>query len=280
LDQKRSNNSLCEDEAAGTTNANNEGWFSNREDDEPVGREGLAAAAADAPAPAVPVKVYDSGATYHLSPYCEDFMSMRDIAPCPFNVANGGSFLATGMGDMSIAVPNDRLESELRLKDVLFPPNLAYTLVSIGQLDAAGFTVEFGDELCTISNPDGNIIGQVPHERGLYRVIHGTNSINIAVDTISLEALHCQLGHISHDAACKMVEKGLVTGIKLNGDTAIAFCQSCMYGKAVCKAVPCVCQGERATEPGGEVHTNVWGPAPVELLGGRRYYVLFTDDKT
>jgi hypothetical protein len=77
-----------------------------------------------------------------------------------------------------------------------------------------------------------------------------------------------------------MVERGLITGIKLNDNTAVAFCQSCMYSKAVHKAIPRVCQGERATEPGGEVHTDVWGPAPVELLGGRHYYVSFTDDKT
>jgi hypothetical protein len=39
-------------------------------------------------------------------------------------------------------------------------------------------------------------------------------------------------------------------------------------------------QGERATELGGEVHTDVWGPTPVESLGGWHYYVLFMDDKT
>jgi hypothetical protein len=83
-----------EDEAAGTTNANNEGWFSNVEDNKPVGRKGLAAAATDAPTPAVPVEVYDLGATCRLSLYCEDFTSMCDIAPCPFNVANGSSFSA------------------------------------------------------------------------------------------------------------------------------------------------------------------------------------------
>ena len=39
-------------------------------------------------------------------------------------------------------------------------------------------------------------------------------------------------------------------------------------------------EGERAKEIGGEVHSDLWGPAPVESKGGKRYYITFTDDKT
>ena len=27
-----------------------------------------------------------------------------------------------------------------------------------------------------------------------------------------------------------------------------------------------------------EVHTNLWGPSPTQSLGGRKYYIAFTDD--
>ena len=39
-------------------------------------------------------------------------------------------------------------------------------------------------------------------------------------------------------------------------------------------------QGERATEFGAEVHSDLWGPAPVATKGGRHYYVTFVDDST
>jgi hypothetical protein len=31
---------------------------------------------------------------------------------------------------------------------------------------------------------------------------------------------------------------------------------------------------------GTEVHTDLWGPSPLQSLGSRKYYVAFTDDAT
>jgi hypothetical protein len=226
-----------EEEANEAGNIDNEGWFSDGDNNTPVSCEGFAAAAADSPTPTPLVKVYDSGVTCHLSLYHDHFKSMRNIAPCPFNVVNGSS-LATGIGNMTVTVSNGNSESELLLKGILFVPNLVYTLVLIGQPDTAGFTIKFGDGLCIIYDADGRTIGQVPHKHGLYCIVHGTENVDVAVDTVSLETLHRCLSHIAHNATQKMVERGLITGIKLSDDTAIVFCQSCMYSKAVYKAIP------------------------------------------
>ena len=90
------------------------------------------------------------------------------------------------------------------------------------------------------------------------------------------------MGHISPETARKLVQKGFVTGVYLettaSGDPF--FCESCVYAKSTRKPVPKVRSGERATTFGGEIHSDVWGPAPIESKGGRRYYITFTDDYT
>jgi hypothetical protein len=39
-------------------------------------------------------------------------------------------------------------------------------------------------------------------------------------------------------------------------------------------------EGKHAKVFGGEVHSDLWGPAPVESKGGKHYYIMFTDDRT
>jgi hypothetical protein len=48
--------------------------------------------------------------------------------------------------------------------------------------------------------------------------------------------------------------------------------------KADAKGCQSRARGECAQAFGDEIHSNVWGPARIESLGGRKYYVSFTDD--
>jgi hypothetical protein len=89
------------------------------------------------------------------------------------------------------------------------------------------------------------------------------------------------MGHVSPEISHRLITKGFVTGVKLSNSPAKpTFCESCIYAKATRKSIPKVHQGERAKEIGGEVHSDIWGPALVATLHGRRYYVSFINDKT
>ena len=58
------------------------------------------------------------------------------------------------------------------------------------------------------------------------------------------------------------------------------FCESCVYAKATHKPVAKAREGEHATKFGGEIHSNLWGLAPVAMKAGKCYYFTCTDDKT
>jgi hypothetical protein len=90
------------------------------------------------------------------------------------------------------------------------------------------------------------------------------------------------MGHISPEVAWKLIDKGFVTGVKLEtmptGDPF--FCESCVYVKATHKPVAKAQEGEHATEFGGKIHSDLWGPAPIATKAGKCYYITFMDDKT
>jgi len=83
---------------------------------------------------------------------------------------------------------------------------------------------------------------------------------------------------MSHEAARQLVEKGLVRGVELEADSKPPFCVSCEWGKGYRKGIQKEREGEQATEVGNEIHSDIWGPAPVETINRKEYYVSFTDD--
>ena len=229
------------------------------------------------------VELYDSGSTRHISPYRDQFETLSPIPPKSLAAANKQSFEAVGVGEMVVEVPNSLEVSKLRLTEVLYSPEVGYTLVSIGRLDQLGYAVTFADGTCIIRNSADDIFSRISQSKaGLYRVIHEPDhgSSNAVTERISVMELHCRLGHISPAVAKRLAESGLISGLKIDlSANEPTFCESCVYAKATRKPIAKERIGERAEEF-AEVHTDVWSPAPVETLGGRRYYISFTDDKT
>ena len=203
------------------------------------------------------VEVYDSGCTKHISPYQEDFRNYTEISPKSFRAANKQNFRAVGMGEMTIDVPDGADFSQLHLKEVLYSPDVGYTLISIGNLDEEGFSAEFAGGKCVLTGPNGDHVGMIPKtSKGLYRVEHESEAANTAEEKLTLMQFHRRMGHISVDTARKLVMKGFVTGVCLdeNRNDENFFCESCVYAKATRKPILKVRQGERATQIYGDWH--------------------------
>ena len=84
------------------------------------------------------------------------------------------------------------------------------------------------------------------------------------------------MGHVNHEDLRQMVETETVTGINLDMMLKLEFCEACIKAKATCKPF----HRESNTDYksySNKVVSDVWGPAAVQSIGGKRYYTLFQD---
>jgi len=162
-----------------------------------------------------------------------------EIPEKSFHTMNKQSFIAVGKGEMVIGVPNGVDVLHLRLMEVLYSPEVRYTLVSVGHLDDNRFSLTFAGGKCTIMGPDGECVSSVPKTgHRLYHVMHEPEVADPAVETLTIDQSHHHMGYISPKIAQKLVKDGFMMGIRLetssSGDT---FCKSCVYAKATRKPV-------------------------------------------
>jgi hypothetical protein len=213
------------------------------------------------------VELYNSGSTCHISPFKERFKTLSTITPKSFTAANKQSFNAVGV----IEIPNGVDVSKLCLTEVLYSPEVGYTLVSIRCLDELGYSATFADGKCTLCDSTEEIVGQIPRtSKGLYQVVHdaSSGSIHAASETVMVMELHRCMGHIAPSAARRLAENGLVSGIKVDLSSGEpTFCELCVYAKAMQKPIRKTRKGDRATKFTEEIHTDLWGPTPVATIG-------------
>ena len=103
------------------------------------------------------------------------------------------------------------------------------------------------------------------------------NTVN-SDEALSIDELHRCLGHISHERAKFLIEKKLIEGVDLEAGSEASVCESCAWAKNTRKAVSKTCEGERCAAVGDEIHSDLWGPSPIETIGRKKYYISFTDD--
>ena len=195
----------------------------------------------------VKAELYDSGCTNHISPYKTDFENLQAIEPHHFRAANKQTFSTIGKGELVIDVPNIRGTTQLRLLEVLYSPEVAYTLVSIGRLDEDCFFATFGGGKCTIRDANEEVVGVVPKIlTRIYKVEHEEGVANEAEERLTLGCFHRRMGHVSPKVARKLVKDQLVTGVQLEYTPygKPFFCASCVYAKVTWKPVPKSREGE------------------------------------
>ena len=176
------------------------------------------------------ITIYNSGAMMHMSLNRDKFANFRKIELKRVKAADKMVFMATGIGDVKINVPNGKDTTAVMVQDVLYCPDLAYTLISLAKRNTAGFTVLLKDKSCCIKDSKGHLIGRKPQYHGRYRMdkefsVHIATYRGIQVRT--LHELHWKMGHILHMIVKHLIEQKIVLGLKLDTKSKPTFCTSC-----------------------------------------------------
>ena len=78
-----------------------------------------------------------------------------------------------------------------------------------------------------------------------------------------------------------MIKDRTITGITLDeAHKTMGTCDSCEYTKLTHKPIGKIRDPLQQVKLGDEVHTDLWGPSPVQTGGHSHYYALFMDDYT
>ena len=179
------------------------------------------------------------------------------------------------MGNVLIKLPNGAKRTKILLKDALYAPNMAFTLISVSCLDEVNGSAIFSSGMCTIKSMASCIVSTIPCADGLYCILPAKNPpivdyANVASVKWTISEAHQKLGHIVHSAISYAITQGHITGIQLDPDSKTEFCEPCAKAKSAWQPFPRESE-THASEYGECIHWDLWGPDVVKSLSGNLY---------
>ena len=243
----------------------------------------------DSSSPAGSNWIIASGASQHLSRHRSQFSTYKAVSQTQsITIADGTRLQVHGIGDIEIMTK----VGAIRLTDVWQVPNIGASLISVGRMVDAGYTVEFGRTTCLISNR--GVKTDLGYRNGsLYYLIQESplpnpestpgDIANLGLTTnqssaATLEIWHRRLCHRTLDPPTVQYLASKVSGMEVSKtpETPAKICGICAKGRQ--HKEPETKARERATQLLEVVHTDICGPMQTPSLHGERYFITFTDE--
>lgn len=224
--------------------------------------------------------IADSGATSHM---CNQESWFREChwykEPKTVSVGDSRPVSVLGIGTVDVLCENGQSTLAATLEDVLFVPNLATNLLSIGKVVDKGISTVFRGDKVTFAKNNRTIATGNKLQNKLYIMnIAARNEENTSAlfcqAQRSLEEWHKTFGHASKDRILKLQnDKDL--GIKVKGSKEEPDCSDCPAGKA--RHVSHPSRSLRADAVGDIVFVDLGGPINQPSASGSKYYMLCKD---
>lgn len=227
----------------------------------------------------------DSGASSHMTMNKDIIIDPVAVKNKSVVVANKTSIGVESCGDVRLELNNNGKQCTVRLKGVLYVPELCTNLISVSQVIKNGNRVVFDKNKCIVYNQRDEIIATASLVDDMYKLNCASKSVSLltTANETKKEATakkldpmlwHRRLGHVSIDSLPRI--RDAVNGMNFVDKKFEKNCIACLKGKQ-CR-LPFNHEGTRATAPLELIHSDICGPMPTESIGRMRYYVSFVDD--
>ena len=118
-------------------------------------------------------QILNTGASTHMTPHKNLLADYKKFPkPRKVHVADKGTFEALGSGMLVMPIKIHGRDVNVMLKDMLYAPDIAFTLISIGKCDDAGYQTVFAQQKCIVKDSNGKTLFEAPKFHGLYRLDH------------------------------------------------------------------------------------------------------------
>ena len=217
--------------------------------------------------------VFDTGASSHMTSnkgYFESLSAHRGSV----GFGNDTTLQVAGKGTVRLdcVLPDGKI-SQIRLHDVLYVPNLKYSLLSWHAIRHKGFNlVDTGNGLEVRKRATNQlVIWAPPVGKKLFMVPESIEYANIS----TYDFWHAALGHTGQSTLRNTMYEDIP---EFPERPAEFHCERCALSKSKHK-VPGPASN-RATRKLELIHSDLSGKFPVPSLEGHNYYITFTDDLT
>lgn len=180
----------------------------------------------------------------------------------------------SSVGDVILKMTSGK---EVKLRDVLYVPELRKNLVSGGLLNQFGFKLVFESDKFVLSK-NGMFVGKGYALNGMFKLnVMVTNKMNNESSSSAYllecsNVWHGRLGHVNYNSIKRLIKLEYIP--KLNIDSNHK-CPTCVEAKQTRLSFQTI---KRNTEPLDLIHTDVCDLKSIPTQGGNKYFITFIDD--
>lgn len=222
----------------------------------------------------------DSGASAHMTNNVEHIIDLEESRSGTVCLADGKKLPAGGSGVGKLVVMNSGGEKKnITLKKVLYVPDLASNLLSVGKIADEGFEVVFSRSDCRIMK-NGCTVFVGERKAGLYHLKQPQYQSLLSAVSHSDNCQHLwhrRLGHRHPEGVKRIVAEDLGEGLKLRDCGVRSVCTVCCEGKLTRKPFP-KASSTKSSALLDLIHTDLAGPLEVSTPRGNRYVMTMIDD--